>query len=230
VAGLRDATAGTSESVSRAPASVVRAMPHGSTPSFLVFHALRVKGFAKVEVIGELTALPAGQVAGELGRLADAGHAVFREQRALWQLTPAGKEAHAAALADDVAGAPLHELKAAYPEFLDLNGAFKVLCGDWQLRDGQPNDHCDRAYDAAVIERLRGLDAAAHPLCRQFGSALERFDPYGRRLAAVAERVSDGERNLFTGVMCGSYHDVWMELHEDLILTLGVDRAAEGSF
>jgi len=30
--------------------------------------------------------------------------------------------------------------------------------------------------------------------------------------------------------MCGSYHDVWMELHEDLILTLGIDRAAEGSF
>ena len=36
--------------------------------------------------------------------------------------------------------------------------------------------------------------------------------------------------HLFTGVMCGSYHDVWMELHEDLILTLGVDRAKEGSF
>ena len=30
--------------------------------------------------------------------------------------------------------------------------------------------------------------------------------------------------------MCNSYHDVWMELHEDLILTLGIDRAKEGSF
>jgi hypothetical protein len=39
-----------------------------------------------------------------------------------------------------------------------------------------------------------------------------------------------GERNLFTGVMCGSYHDVWMELHEDLILTLRIDRTSEGSF
>ena len=26
---------------------------------------------------------------------------------------------------------------------------------------------------------------------------------------------------MFTGVMCGSYHDVWMELHEDLILIPG---------
>jgi hypothetical protein len=30
--------------------------------------------------------------------------------------------------------------------------------------------------------------------------------------------------------MCGSYHDVWMELHEDLIITQRIDRAAEGSF
>ncbi|MFT7503790.1 MAG: hypothetical protein ACI91Q_002603, partial [Gammaproteobacteria bacterium] len=27
-----------------------------------------------------------------------------------------------------------------------------------------------------------------------------------------------------------SYHDAWMELHEDLILTQGIDRSAEGSF
>jgi hypothetical protein len=39
-----------------------------------------------------------------------------------------------------------------------------------------------------------------------------------------------GANNMFTGVMCGSFHDVWMELHEDLILTQGIDRAAEGSF
>jgi hypothetical protein len=42
--------------------------------------------------------------------------------------------------------------------------------------------------------------------------------------------VARGDHQLFTGVMCGSYHDVWMELHEDLILTLGIDRAKEGSF
>ena len=50
------------------------------------------------------------------------------------------------------------------------------------------------------------------------------------RLEATCRRVLDGERNMFTGVMCGSYHDVWMELHEDLILTQGIDRVAEGSF
>jgi hypothetical protein len=30
--------------------------------------------------------------------------------------------------------------------------------------------------------------------------------------------------------MCGSFHDIWMELHEDLITLQGIDRHVEGSF
>jgi hypothetical protein len=59
---------------------------------------------------------------------------------------------------------------------------------------------------------------------------MTRLEPYAPRLDHVVHRVDAGETNLFTGVMCGSYHDVWMELHEDLILTQGIDRASEGSF
>ncbi len=62
------------------------------------------------------------------------------------------------------------------------------------------------------------------------GGVIERLSPYSSRLTVVLGRVQQGETNMFTGVMCGSYHDAWMELHEDLILTQGIDRAAEGSF
>jgi hypothetical protein len=74
------------------------------------------------------------------------------------------------------------------------------------------------------------LDAAAQPIVASLGAALARLSPYGPRLAQTCQRLAAGETNMFTGVMCGSYHDVWMELHEDLILTQGIDRAAEGSF
>ena len=198
--------------------------------SFLVLHALRVKGFVRVEAIGDLLDRPVASIAPALDALSAAGLAAFREPRALWQLTPIGKEAHAAALAADLVGAPVHELKAAYPDDLGLNDAFKSLCGDWQLRDGGPNDHTDPVYDASIVERLLELDAGAQLVCAAFGAALDRFTPYGPRLAAVAGRVGSGERSLFTGVLCGSYHDIWMELHEDLIITLGIDRAKEGSF
>ena len=30
--------------------------------------------------------------------------------------------------------------------------------------------------------------------------------------------------------MCESFHDIWMELHEDLILLQGIDRTIEGSY
>jgi uncharacterized membrane-anchored protein len=122
------------------------------------------------------------------------------------------------------------ELHASYQVFLGLNERFKALCGDWQLHDGQPNDHSDAAYDASVVARLVALDGEAVPVVTTMGGVLARLAPYARRLAATCKRVVDGEQKMFTGVMCGSYHDVWMELHEDLILTQGIDRAAEGSF
>jgi hypothetical protein len=202
-----------------------------SDPRFLVLHALRIKGFAKSDVLAELSGLPIEDVEGELAGLAHEGLALFREARALWQLTPDGRSAHGPLLAADASRDGLREgLRARYEEFLALNGRFKELCGDWQLRNGAPNDHSDALYDRQVVDRLSAIDAAVQPLCHTWAGVAGRFAPYGPRLAHVVRRVEAGESNLFTGVMCGSYHDVWMELHEDLILTLGIDRSAEGSF
>ena len=202
-----------------------------SEPRFLVLHALRIKGFAKVDVLAELSGLPADGVEGHLKGLAAEELAMFREARALWQLSPKGREAHGAALSEDVKQPGLQEgLRAEYEPFLELNDAFKVLCGDWQLRDGNPNDHSDDAYDAEVIGRLRGIDERTQPLVRAMGGAVDRFAGYGPRLSETLGKVVNGEHKLFTGVMCNSYHDIWMELHEDLILSLGIDRAKEGSF
>jgi hypothetical protein len=206
-------------------------MGHVSSPEFRTFHSLRIKGFATVETIVEMTELPDGEVAVHLETMSSDGHAQFRAARALWQLTPDGRVAHGEHLANDVAGLDVSGLLgSSYVEFLDCNVRFKELCGDWQLRDGEPNDHSDAAYDAAVLDRLDELHAVACPIAVQFGDSFERFAPYGPRLDRVLGRLRSGESNMFTGVMCGSYHDVWMELHEDLILTQGIDRAAEGSF
>jgi hypothetical protein len=206
-------------------------MPHQSDPRFRVLHALRVKGFAKVEVLAELTALPVGDVEQHLTALQAEELALFREARALWQLSPGGRTAHAEALAADVSDDGLRKaLEPPYSEFLAINEQFKELCGEWQLKDGAPNDHTDAAYDAKVVARLASIDSSAQPLCESFSGVMDRFSPYGERLGDALGKVQSGDHHLFTGVMCNSYHDVWMELHEDLILTLGIDRAKEGSF
>jgi hypothetical protein len=206
-------------------------MAHHSHPEFVTLHALRIKGFAPTPTLAEMAALPEREVHGHLSVLQAGGHVKFREQRELWQLTPDGREHHADRLAADVAASGLvHHLAEQYEEFLNLNGAFKQLCTDWQLRDGAPNDHTDLAYDRDVIGRLDALHAGARPVLGSVGQMLLRLNPYAPRLDQVLHRVSSGEHKMFTGVMCGSYHDIWMEFHEDLILTQGISRAAEGSF
>ena len=202
-----------------------------SAPRFRVLHALRIKGFAKVEVLSELAVLHETDVESHLTELQAAELALYREQRALWQLSPKGREVHVVELHVDVSRPGFRDvLHGEYEPFLALNDRFKQLCGDWQLRDGQPNDHGDPVYDRNVIARLRELHGEAHPIVASIGDNLERFSGYAPRLGSSADKVVAGEHKMFTGVMCGSYHDVWMELHEDLILSQGIDRAKEGSF
>lgn len=206
-------------------------MAHASTPQFQTFHALRIKGFASVDTLVEITGLAHDGIETNLTRLADDGYTQFRENRGLWQLTPEGRAAHPEHLIADVAGVDLcSTLGAHYETFLTSNSEFKDLCGAWQLRNGAPNDHSDEVYDAQVIERLSELHERAHPCVASMGDSLARMAPYAARLSDVLGKVRGGDTNMFTGVMCGSYHDVWMELHEDLILTQGIDRSIEGSF
>lgn len=203
-----------------------------SDPAFRVLHALRIKGFAKPSAVAQLTGLGDDEVRERLDTMATAGLVARREARDQWQLTPDGVAAHHAALAAErtSTGVALADLARASGDFADLNLRFKQLCGAWQTRDGAPNDHGDRDYDAAVIARLVELDADAAPVIERLGGVLGRFAPYGERLAATCRRVADGETKMFTGVMCGSYHDVWMELHEDLIVTQRAERSMEGAF
>ncbi|MBV8161068.1 MAG: hypothetical protein JO265_09110 [Acidimicrobiia bacterium] len=63
----------------------------------------------------------------------------------------------------------------------------------------------------------------------RLGSVLDRFGPYGQRLAAAVERVEAGDHDWFTKPLIDSYHTVWFELHEDLLSTLGKERASEES-
>jgi hypothetical protein len=206
-------------------------MAHVSDPAFCTLHALRIKGFATAEVLREMTNQLADAVEAHLVAYREQELVQYREARGLWQLTGDGREAHAAALSAEIDGTEvLAGLHAGYEHFLQLNESFKALCGDWQLRDGSPNDHGDAAYDSDVIARLTLLNDEAQPVVAGFGDVLVRLAPYAPRLLGSLGRLGTGETKMFTGVMCGSFHDVWMELHEDLILTQGIDRVAEGSF
>ena len=196
---------------------------------FLVIHALRIKGYVAADVVAEITGVELIVVQEMLLGMVESGWCRHIAARDLWQLSPTGRERHAEKL-QEVAGVAVDGLREPYPAFLDLNVGFKDLCNRWQLRDGDSNDHSDPVYDGERVAELRALHEASLASIAGFADAIPRFASYERRLATSLVRLEGGEQRMFTGVMCGSYHDVWMELHEDLVQLLGVDRHAEGSY
>jgi hypothetical protein len=59
---------------------------------------------------------------------------------------------------------------------------------------------------------------------RKMSACAPRFAPYGTRLDSCVERVMAGDKSAFTAPLKESYHTVWFELHQDLLLTLGLER------
>jgi hypothetical protein len=119
------------------------------------------------------------------------------------------------------------ECARAYEAFGSMNREVIQVCTDWQVRPGgAPNDHTDAAYDWSVIDRLETLDDRAGPLLRRLARADARFGEYRGRLRAARQRIVDGERDWLTSPRVDSYHTVWMELHEELLTALGLERTS----
>jgi hypothetical protein len=88
------------------------------------------------------------------------------------------------------------------------------------------NDHTDLDYDAKVLSRLIRIDDAAQQVCSDLASRLMRFGLYRNRLSTAIERALAGDRAYVTDSF-DSYHAVWFQLHEDLLVTLGISREDE---
>lgn len=211
------------------------AVAHPSEPTFLVLHGLRLKGFADAGAIAATSGLTPEEVDKVLPTLQADELVLHRDGRITgWALTPAGRGRHAELLAAELeASSSRDKVDAAYRRFLEINNELLSVCTAWQLRsDGGgepvPNDHADAAYDGQVIERLAEVDHAVAPVCDDLANVLERFDRYSDRLRSAVERVKAGETEWFTKPMIDSYHTVWFELHEDLLVTLGIERHREG--
>jgi DNA-binding MarR family transcriptional regulator len=205
--------------------------PHNSEPDMLVLHALRLKGVAEPVDVSEATDLEESEADEKLSSFRDRELVKRRDGRISgFLLLPAGKELHATLLEHDLAAADCRShIEACYAAFLDYNEGFKQLCGDWQLRtvDGSqvPNDHRDVAYDAAIAARLAALQPAVGEVIDELAAAMTRFAPYSRRLGNAVARFTGGEHTALAQPLARSYHDVWMELHEDFLVTLDRDRS-----
>jgi pyruvate,orthophosphate dikinase len=160
---------------------------------------------AELEAAGLVESTKLGYRATDLGRKrADELYAYEREQ--------------AGAVIDDV-----------YESFVPINDDIKQIVTDWQMRQvgGEltVNDHSDSRHDERVIARLRRTDAKVSTTLAPLSDALDRFDLYPRRLRRALTLVGEGDHSMLAAPLKDSYHTVWFELHEELIILSGRSRA-----
>lgn len=146
------------------------------------------------------------------------------------RLTPEGKERLAALLEEERAGVDQNRLAKLYHEFDSANSELKAIITSWQMRDEQtPNDHSDAGYDRSVIERLGRLDDGFADLLGGIVAAAPRLAHYPPRFAWALAQARAGDQKFVASPIADSYHQVWFELHEELIGLLGRTRAEEAA-
>ena len=219
----------------RTATGTVHGVPVTSDPDLLIIHGLRVATRpTDTRELAQAVGLAPAVVDVRMADLVESGHARRRDgNMAGWVLTPEGRAHGEARIAEELDAAGEREAVAdLYQRFLGVNQGFLSLCTDWQLRevDGEQvlNDHADASHDDSVVARLVEADVVVQSICVQLAERLARFDGYGRRFSDALGRVQAGEVEWFTRPMIDSYHTVWFELHEDLLATLGIERAKEG--
>lgn len=210
-------------------------MPHQSEPELLVSLALRLKGFGELDAISSVHGLDNNVTHRILMVMIDENKCVMRQVQEVdkYVLTPFGREEGERLLGAELDSSDTRAaIQNGYNEFLALNPSMLQLCTDWQVIDDgsgeqKLNDHNNSAYDDEILVRLAALDRQVAQILSGLAQALTRFSNYPFRFGTALGKVSAGELDWLTKPIMPSYHTVWFELHEDLLATLGIDRASE---
>ncbi len=211
-------------------------MSHRSAPQLLALHGVRVLGWADAVKVAALYRLDPAVVTellydheahGWVRRVEFAGSAG-------WTCTDRGRVENERQLAGELdrTGAR-DEVATAHAAFLPLNRRFGVACTRWQVRPlpGDPmavNDHDDWRWDERVLRELESLEAALRQTCARLTDVLARFDGHAERYSAALAKALRGERGWVDAPDRPSCHTVWIQLHEDLLATLGIPRGTDG--
>ena len=208
-----------------------------SSPELLTLHAVRLKGMADDDEVAARFHLDPDvardnlldfEAVGWVTRVDFAGTSG-------WTLTALGHAENERQLVEELALTDAAEtVHGAYQVFLPHNDRLLRASTDWQLRPSKTdpmaaNDHADTEWDRRVLDELSLLGQELRTVCSKLSSRLTRFFGYDDRFAAALARAKRGEHSWVTRPRADSCHTVWMELHEDLIATLGIQRGSESS-
>jgi hypothetical protein len=193
---------------------------HTTTDHFDVLHALRVRGLCSADGLAETSGLPAEAVRQVLEHAAARELVKERTGRLEgWMLTGAGRQEHADLYPQHVSDDLRAALAPAYDAFLAPNERFKQLTTSVQTGTAGSRPE--------IVAQLESVHDDVSDVVASAERASVRYAAYGRRFEHALVAYRDGDDSALARPMSGSYHDVWMELHEDLLVTLGRERTDE---
>jgi len=199
-----------------------------------VIHAMLIKGFVTPDDLAPILFTTPDSVSAHLDDLVADGLAEIiggSGPAGMVQLTDQGKAAGREAVARDRAAWGQEMAAKALDDLLQFDLRMKETMTDWQIRtvDGQQvlNDHSDAEHDAAVLARFHALHGDSVAWLGQLAAGLNRLSSYVKRFNRAAEEVANGDTDYLASPRVDSFHSVWFELHEDLILLAGRTREEE---
>ena len=194
-----------------------------------LLRTLVVKGYATPDAAATALLSTAEEVSAVLDRLVADGLAELAAGS--FRLTPDGKALGRERIAADAERWGEDNARGALDAFLALDHRMKETVTAWQMRevDGAQtfNDHSDPAHDAKVLADLGALHGDASAWSRALEAGLPHLAVYRERLERAAEAVRGGDHRYVASPRVDSYHGIWFELHEELILLAGRSRADE---
>lgn len=218
---MKDDTDGTERHAATPPVET------GDADSFeAILHALLIRGSASEAELAQMTGFSATTTAHDLDLACSQGAA---ERCGNWRLSRSGQMTRRAALIELYRQPDKRQpLERLYDAFIRLNEPFKQCCTDWQLDNfGGHNTHDDQRRDARTLANLARIHRG---ICRELGAAEPaglRFRRYQDRFENVLKRLQLGEHHAMAYPGGTSYHDIWMELHSDLLFSLGKQRGLQ---
>lgn len=124
-------------------------------------------------------------------------------------------------------------IERQHERFLTVNDSFKKAVTAWQTRsrDGGVvvNDHRDEGYDARILRRFEFLHNEILKLVGTITAVLPRFVLYEERFSAALASIHGGDHRYVASPVLDSFHTVWFELHEEIILLSGRNRSDEAA-
>ena len=185
-----------------------------------VLMALRVKGRAGATAVATATGISADAAADALAFAVARGFAEEAVASAAFAVTAAGRAELARLLAAE--GLDRAALAARYDEFMAFDADLKRQVSAWQLRAHDARD----AEGGASLAGMRAAAGGAQVIAERLGAVAPRLAPYAQRHAAALRQLVAGDERYVASPRVESLHQVWFELHEDLLLTLGRERRA----